>query len=388
MDLIKRKLETAIKSSIKNSQITIIYGLRQVGKTTLIQKILEEHKSNVLKLSGDLKSDREILGEDNLEELVGTLESGQVLFVDEAQRVENIGLVSKYIADNCDVKIILTGSSSFDLANKIKEPLTGRSNEFHLLPLSYFEQKRYAVKHIKQKSLESNLLFGSLPAVFLSNNNEKLLKLNQLSGSYLYKDILDFQDIRNSNKLEDILQVLSNNLGQITSMNNLAQLSEMNRRTLLKYMDLLENNYIVYGLRPYGKRLNRQINTKMKYYFTDLGIRNTYNNFSKIDSRVDKGALFENFIVNEFKKSFSNNNVLFSKFYFYRNYDGQEVDLIITSGKSTYAIEIKYSEKAKARIPNDLPVDDSCYTSVVNRLNFDIEIEVITKRCLDEQTFA
>lgn len=346
--MIKRIIQEAIQTQLEtDNKVVILYGARQVGKTTLVNTILAGKGYDIVKINADEVKYHDVFTSRDLrkmEELVGNKE---VLVVDEAQNIHDIGINIKILHDAKPLlKIILTGSSSFELANKTAEPLTGRKRTFTLFPVSIGE---LAVKltgfEIKER-LSEYLRFGLYPDILNAETvEEKKVRLKELSTSYLYKDVLQLSNIRNSQKIYKLLQLLALQIGSTVSINKLGNSLNMSNDTVERYIDLLEKSYVIYRRTGFSRNLSKEISKMDKIYFYDLGIRNAIlDNFSNIDLRQDAGALWENFIMSERIKynTYSNND---RKSYFWRTYTGAEIDMIEETEGKLLAFEIKYNSK-------------------------------------------
>lgn len=370
---ISRSVEPEIKKWLFKGKILIIYGARQTGKSTLVKKILESYSGQSRYLNGDEKGTKRLFeaAEDavTLKEIVG---NEKIIVIDEAQRIENIGLKLKILVDNYPkIQIIATGSSSFDLANKVSEPLTGRNIQFWLYPLSVRELSNiWSPLDIKTR-LESLLIYGMYPAVInASTLEEKDLVLKQLVNDYLYKDILSLSKIRKRDVLRKFTEAVSLQTGNEVSYNELANLLEISKETAMSYLDILEQGFTLFRLTSFSRNLRQEINRSRKIYFTDTGVRNALmNNVNPLSIRNDIGALWESFVVSEFKKQqywLANTNPL----YFWRTYQQEEVDLVKDRGGKLYAYEIKW-QKPKKRPPKAWRVNypDAAFQSI-SRDNF------------------
>lgn len=347
---IPRTVEKAIKKSLFQGKVLVLYGARQVGKTTLVKKIAEEGGEPYGYLNCD---ELDILSRfqnaDNSEALKQLLGSQKLVVIDEAQRVKNIGLKLKLIVDNYPEKqIIATGSSAFELSNEISEPLTGRSFEFWLFPLSLGEILPLTGRIEMERKLESLLIYGSYPGIYqLESAEAKSQQIKFLAANYLYKDILKFNSLKNSETVLKLLQALALQIGSEVSYNELARLIGVGKQTVAKYIDLLEKAFVVFRLSPYAKNLRKELGKMRKIYFLDLGIRNAIiNNQNPLNLRDDVGKLWENFIIAEKYKQqlgpgFKTN------YYFWRTYDQQEVDLVESKGGNLFGWEIKWQEGKK-----------------------------------------
>jgi len=351
---IPRQIEAKIKANLFKGDIIIVYGARQVGKTTLVKKIMTEFPDLTPKyLNGDEGDVQKKFSEAEtsvaLKRIIG---NSPLIIIDEAQRVRNIGLKLKLLADNFpSQQIIATGSSSFDLANEIKEPLTGRSREFWLYPLSAAEMFPLKDEWEFSRNLEMILTYGSYPKVFeAAGNEEKKIQIEKIAANYLYKDLLKFQSLKNAEIVRKLLEALALQIGSEVSYNELSGLLGISRQTVENYVDILEKAFVIFKITPYSRNLRKAIGKLRKIYFCDLGIRNALiDSLKPFSLRNDIGALWENFVVGEFKKQ---NNFIgnMKNLYFWRTYDGQEVDLAIEKEGKLFGYEIKWT-KAKKRAP-------------------------------------
>ncbi|MCC7301906.1 MAG: ATP-binding protein [Bacteroidia bacterium] len=345
--MINRLIEKKISSRMKDNKALVILGPRQSGKTTLVKQLAENTPKKLLWLNGDEAETREILASPTIARLKNILGNTQLLVIDEAQRIENIGLCIKLVVDNIPgVKVIATGSSSFELANKINEPLTGRKWEFHLLPLSYQEMADYHGKMNENRSLEQRLVFGYFPDVINHPGDEKE-RLKLLADSYLYKDILTWERILKPERLERLVQMLALQTGQEVSFHELGQTCGLNNETVEKYVTLLEKCFIVYRLHSLSRNLRNELKKSRKVYFYDLGLRNAVvNQFNPVELRNDKGALWENFLVTERLKYFYNSGQPCNRF-FWRTLAQQEIDYVEERDGAMHAYEFKWKSGRK-----------------------------------------
>lgn len=350
----------------------LILGARQTGKTTLIKEIQKLYKEPGIYLNCDEPLVQSKLAEINTATWKQIIGKNKIVFIDEAQRIKNIGIKLKLVTDNInDVQLVVTGSSSFELANEINEPLTGRKWEYFLFPICWGELKDHLnfVERINQ--LEQRLIYGLYPEVVMSPGQEMKI-LNTLSGSMLYKDLLSFKGIRKPDLLENLLRALALQVGHEVSFNELSSLLQVDKNTVMTYVNLLEQSYIIFRLRPLSRNLRNEISTSRKIYFYDNGIRNALiANFNPLNLRNDVGALWENFLVSErMKYNHYNNNFLNT--YFWRTHNRQEIDFIEEYGGKMYSYEFKWSSSKIVRFPeaflNSYPVNK---TSIINRENFE-----------------
>lgn len=366
--MIVRELRSRIAEKIGKRKIIVLIGPRQVGKTTLVNSLLKDIP--FLFLDGDDAVVADTLANANTETLKSIIGSYKYVFIDEVQRIPNIGLKLKIIVDQIkDVQVFVSGSSAFDINNVTQEPLTGRKFEYHLYPISWneFEQN---VGYIKaQQQLELRLLYGMYPDVINNFGNEYEV-LKNLVSSYLYKDVLSLAGIRKSDVLEKILQALAFQLGSEVSYNEIAQLVGVDKNTVNTYIDLLEKAFVIFRLNSFSKNLRNEIKANRKIYFYDNGVRNMLiGNFNVLDFRQDKGALWENFLVSERIKQLSYTNSL-AKPYFWRTTSQQEIDYIESNADVISAFEFKWSQIKKTKLPKSF--DEAYHPSfmVVNKDNF------------------
>ncbi len=348
--LIDRSIFTAIKNQLQSEpKIIVIYGPRQSGKTTLIEYLLKKTNEPYLLFNGDDIRTQELFGTADLDRLKKTVGATKLLVIDEAQRITDIGLTLKLLFDSMKIRIIASGSSSFDLANKTNEPLTGRSITFTLYPLSMLEVTLNPLETIPNK-LEEFLRFGLYPkTVILASQTEKESYLNELINNYLYKDILSFETIRKPKKIVDLLSLLALQIGNEVSIQELAQNLSLSKIVVEKYLDLLEKMFIIINIRGFSRNLRKEISKTSKYYFVDLGLRNALiRNFNPLNLRADKGAMFENLCVLEKLKNLLGKGQ-FANLYFWRTYDQKEIDLIEEKEGKLTAFEFKLSPKENKR---------------------------------------
>ena len=373
---IARRLEGAVKASLFQGKIVVVYGARQVGKTTMVKKIADDTGIAYSYLNCDeLDILSRLQNADNSEALKSMMGGKKLVIIDEAQRVKNIGLKLKLMVDNFpDIQIIATGSSSFDLANEIQEPLTGRNFEFWLFPLSLNELFDKNEEIHAERQLESLLIYGSYPDVYqLASNDLKAQRVKNLANNYLYKDVLKFNSLKNSGTLLKLLQALALQIGSEVSYNELANLVGIGKQTVAHYIDLLEKTFVVFRLPPYSGNLRKAIGKLRKIYFLDLGIRNAIiNNQNPLHLRDDIGKLWENFVVAEkYKQQIG----LGSKtdFYFWRTYDKQEVDLVENKAGKLTGWEIKWGDK-NANPPGAWKSYPNTSWKLINKFNYFSEL--------------
>jgi len=345
--MIKRTIEELIHKYLFKNKAIIIYGARQVGKTTLVESLVKNYTQTTLFLNGDDSDIRDILSETSVTKLKPIIGNHKIVVLDEAQRIPETGLVLKIIHDNFkDVQLIATGSSAFELANKIKEPLTGRKFEFYLYPLSFSEMVNHNDFLSEKRLLEHRLIYGYYPDIAINTGDEKKL-LKSLASSYLYKDLLILDQIQKPVLLEKILKALALQIGSEVSYNELAGLLGSDKGTIEKYIDLLEKAYIIFKLNGLNRNVRNEIKKGKKIYFYDNGIRNAVlGNFLPVTSRIDTGPLWENFLISERIKFNTNRDIDFHS-YFWRTTQQQEIDYIEEKENKLFAFEFKWNPNKK-----------------------------------------
>ena len=354
MDYYPRKVMDQVSQSFFKGKAVIIYGARQVGKTTLIRMILKNTaEKDILFLNCDLPDVRDILEKKDLQHFKGLVGDKKVVFIDEAQRVSDIGLTLKILIENFpNSQIIATGSSSFDLANKINEPLTGRKFSFQLYSLSLNEIFSDAnVLEIRRK-LPELLIYGSYPEVVSNSSlDEKRKLITEIAGDSLYKDIMEFQSIKSPGILRDLLKALALQVGSEVSYTELAQLLNIDKKTVESYVNILEKSFIIFRLPPMNRNLRNELKKLRKIYFFDLGVRNAViNNFNPLDSRSDIGQLWENYAIVEMIKQRHYQGIS-ANYYFWKTYHGAEVDFIEEFAGKLSGYEIKWNAKKNVKAP-------------------------------------
>ena len=348
--MIERLTVKSIAKRLHKGKAILLFGARQVGKTTMIEQFLDGQSESVLHISGDEPDIREQFKNITSTQIKNYVGDNKILFIDEAQRIQNIGLTLKLITDKLKhIQVIATGSSTFEMANQMNEPLTGRKFEFTLYPLSFKELVDHNGLIEEKRQLEQRLIYGSYPEIVSSiNDKEELLSL--ISDSYLYKDILMLDTIKRPKLLHNILKALALQIGSEVSFNEIAQLVGADKGTVEKYIHLLEQTFVIFTLPSYSRNIRNELKKSKKIYFYDCGIRNAIiGNFSFVNNRTDIGALWENYLIAERikQKRYKHQK---TEFYFWRTTQQQEIDLIEVDGDSLTAIEFKWNKKAKVKI--------------------------------------
>lgn len=348
----KRTLQKTIEKHLYKGKIIVLYGARQVGKTTLSKIILETSGKKGRYLSGDNPSVVANLSNRNIEELKNYIGSFELVILDEAQRIENIGITLKLLIDNYpEMQIIATGSSSFDLANKISEPLTGRSWVFHLQPLSFLEITNND-RSITTQTLERMLIYGSYPGIWNMSDIDAANALTELSSNYLFKDLLEYETLKKAPLLTKLLQALALQVGHEVSLRELSNLLEVDIKTVERYIFLLEQTFVIYRLPALKRNPRNEVGKLRKIYFTDLGLRNALiRNFNERNLRNDIGALWENFCINE-RVKINDYAEYRPNYYFWRSYSQKEIDLVEEYGGQMYTFEFKWKD-GRTKLPSE-----------------------------------
>lgn len=370
-------LPRALSPIIKNKLISshkgvIIYGARQVGKTTLVNQILQELKLKTLRINADQSRFLDIFSSRDLAKIQGLIEGYEVLFIDEAQRIPDIGINLKIILDNLPfLKVIVTGSSSLDLAGKVSEPLTGRAWTYKLYPMSFFELRKIHNQAELNTQLEERLIFGSYPEIF-SYKGESVRReyLQNLSDTYLYKDLLEMGGLKNSVKIRDLLKLLAFQIGSQVSLSEVGNSLDLSKETIARYLDFLEKSFVIFRLKGLNRNLRKEVSKMDKIYFYDLGVRNVLiDNLKPLKDRNDAGQLWENFLINERLKvlSYTQN---YASIYFWRTYTGAELDYAEEREGKLKGFEFKFGNK-KVRPPASwFSTYQNATFSLVNQENY------------------
>ncbi|MGJ8591491.1 MAG: ATP-binding protein [Aquaticitalea sp.] len=367
--MIDRLIKSSLLAKFGKGKAIILIGPRQVGKTTLINDILKD--KTYLFLDGDDPTVRSLLQNANTEQLKSIIGNYQLVFIDEAQRIENIGLTLKIITDQFkEVQLLVSGSSAFEIKNLTNEPLTGRKWQYYLFPISWEEFENYTGFVKAHQQLEQRLIFGMYPDV-INNLGEESEILQTLTDSYLYKDILAFHNLKKPEVLEKLVRALAFQTGQEVSYNELSQLLGIDKNTVSNYIDILVNSYVVFRLPSFSKNLRNEIKRNQKIYFYDNGIRNAViNDFRPLDSRQDKGALWENFLISERMKKNSYKGIK-AKPYFWRTTSQQEIDYVEVDNNSIQAYEFKWNAKSKVKIPKTFENTYDTKVNIIDCTNFE-----------------
>ncbi len=353
MNYYKRAVLDDFHLKLKPNKVLVLLGARRVGKTQIIKKYLETSKETLLQLNGEDINDARLLEERSVVNYSKLLQNTTLLVIDEAQNIPNIGLILKLIVDTIDgIKVIATGSSMFDLANKLGEPLVGRKNTLYLFPLAQIEFSQFENYKQTTEKLEERLLFGGYPELTQYDSwDEKTVYLKEIINSYLLKDILIFDGIKNADKIYDLLRLIAFQVGSEVSMQELGNQLNLSKNTVSSYLDLLSKVFILFKIEGFSKNLRKEITKSSRWYFYDNGIRNTIiNNFNEIKNRTDVGVLWENYLASERIKK-QHYQKIYKQNYFWRTYDQQELDWLETQAETIAGYEFKWNENRKAKIP-------------------------------------
>lgn len=356
-----------LKTRMNTGKVLMITGPRQVGKTTLAKTLVTELGLTYKYYNGDLQDVRARFADITLANIQSIVENHQVIIIDEAQRIQNIGLILKIIYDEIPGRqIIVTGSSSLELGDTINEPLTGRKLEYHLYPISWAEYEGSVGAFDAKNTLHDRMIYGSYPEVITSKGDEYDILLN-LAESYLYKDIFALVGVRKPQTLQKLTRALAYQIGSEVSLNELANLVGIDKNTVSNYIDLLEKAFVIVPLQPLSRNLRNEISTSRKIYFMDLGIRNMLiNDFKPLHMRQDVGALWENFMFIERLKRNHYNRYRVNA-YFWRTHAQQEIDLIEEKDGGFEAFEFKWKLKRNPKIPK--PFKDAYGTSLLQAIS-------------------
>lgn len=369
---IPQKQLEILRKVIAPNKVVIIYGPRRCGKTTLIEKYLENIKKKFLFVSGEDITIQGYLSSGSIEKLKDFVGNNELLVIDEAQKIKDIGQNLKLIIDHIKgLEVIATGSSSFDLARHVGEPLTGRKYTLKMYPLAQMELAKIENLAQTEANLEKRLIYGSYPEVVLLNDDrERQRYLKEIVGSYLCKDILELDGIRHSDKIVRLLQLLAFQICGEVSFAEIGTQLGMSKNTVERYLDLLEKAFVIYRLTGFSRNLRKEISKNPRYYFYDVGIRNALiNNFNPIEMRNDEGLLWENYIISERMKKQEYSGIS-SNNYFWRTYDRKEVDLVEEREGKIFGYEIKWGGK-KGKPPKIwLDTYENAVYEVINRENY------------------
>lgn len=373
MTMIPRALSQTITEKLTSSNKgVVVYGARQVGKTTLANEIIKNFGLKTLTINGDQSRFLDILSSRSLEKIQSLVEGYELLFVDEAQRIPEIGTALKIILDSIpSIKVLVTGSSSLDLASKVSEPLTGRVWSYHLYPISFSELANNHNQVELDTDLEERLIYGSYPEIFsIPGNDQKREYLQNLSDAYLYKDLIAFGGMKNSSKIRDLLKLLSFQIGSQVSLTEIGSSLGMGKDTVARYIDLLEKSFVIFRLKGLSRNLRKEVAKMDKIYFYDLGVRNMLiDNLKGLRDRSDNGQLWENFIISERMKLLAYKQD-YAATYFWRTYTGAELDYVEDKDGRLYGFEFKIGNKTDKVPQSWLKAYPNSKYLCVNRENY------------------
>lgn len=367
--VIRRTIQAHIEKKLFKQKVIIVYGARRVGKTTLLSSLRGQYEKESVYYNCDEPDIRRSLTEVTSTELKSLIGKRKIIFIDEAQRVKNIGITLKLIVDNFpQIQVVATGSSSFDLSNEVVEPLTGRKYEFYLFPFSLRELGQIYSPLEINRLLEKRIIKGMYPEVVLKEEEDEEI-LKEISRSYLYKDILQYQNLKNPEMLEKLLQALALQVGSEVSYNELGSLLGVDKKTVQRYVEILEKAFIIFRLRPYSRNLRKELSKLRKIYFFDTGVRNAIiNNLNPLDLRQDTGSLWENFLIAERIKQ--NLNLGQGKnIYFWRTGD-KEIDYLEEEGEKLSGFEFKWRKEKVKKPKLFLETHPKSKFQLINRENY------------------
>lgn len=345
-----RLIESHIEESLFRGKVVIIYGPRQAGKTTLTKQLIEKYKAKIpsLYLNCEMLSIRQQLSKEEPYLIKNNLGNAKFVVLDEAQKISNIGTILKLMVDTFpEIQIIATGSSSFEIGRKTFEPLTGRVDRFTLYPLAIEELLQKENRFEITSKLEKIIRFGLYPEIYHLSEQRAISRLNEIATDYLYKDVLAFEGLKKSSLIVNLLQLLALQIGSQVSYNELANNLGVSRLLVQKYIDILEQSFVIFTLRAFSRNLRKEIAKSVKIYFYDVGIRNSLiQNFNSLELRDDIGGLWENLCILE-RLKYNQHHRIFANYYFWRTYDQQEIDFIEERGGRLHGYEFTYGSKKK-----------------------------------------
>lgn len=370
--MIERSIEADILDRINDNKSIILLGPRQCGKTTLLKSIAGKSGKPFIWFNGDNPADARLLENSTVDRLKSIIGKNEIIIIDEAQDIPNIGktikLIIDYIGNVCPV---ISGSSSFELSNELNEPLTGRKYEYQLFPMAFKELVGYADIRTELQQVEQRLIFGSYPEIIINSGREKEL-LNLLATSYLYKDIFKFGNIRKPSELEKIVQLLAWQVGNEVNISEVAKSAGTTSETVERYIDILEKAFVVFRLPAFARNVRNEIKKNKKIFFYDNGIRNAViGNYSYLTNRNDVGALWENYLVSE-RRKLNFYNRFYGQTYFWRTQQQQEIDYLEEIDGKISAYEFKWNPNKKSSFPLTFTKNyQPAYTEIIHRENFE-----------------
>ena len=373
---VEREISSSIEKDFFKGKVIVILGARQVGKSTLISMLPTCNANKTLWLDGENADVQQLFKNINSERLKQIAGDHKIVVIDEAQKIDGIGSILKLFADHCkEIQVIASGSSAFELRNSLNEPLTGRKFEFSLFPLSFQEMVHHTSLLEEIRQLPQRLIYGYYPEI-VTHPQEAERRLRFLSESYLYKDIFLFKGLKKPEKMLELLKLLAWQIGSEVNYNELSKNLKLDNQTVESYIEMLVQAFVIYKLPGYHTNHRTELKKSKKIYFNDLGIRNALiNDFRPIEIRNDAGALFENFIINELRKQ-NEYNQIHANFYFWRNIDQREIDVVLDKNGVLRTIEIKWNGTKSPRLTKSFTnlYGETKFT-VINRDNFFEEID-------------
>jgi len=373
---VEREISSSIEKDFFKGKVFVVLGARQVGKSTLISMLPTCNANKTLWLDGENADVQQLFKNINSERLKQIAGDHKIVVIDEAQKIDGIGSILKLFADYCkDIQVIASGSSAFELRNSLNEPLTGRKFEFSLFPLSFQEMVHHTSLLEEIRQLPQRLIYGYYPEI-VTHPQEAERRLRFLSESYLYKDIFLFKGLKKPEKMLELLKLLAWQIGSEVNYNELSKNLKLDNQTVESYIEMLVQAFVIYKLPAYHSNHRTELKKSKKIYFNDLGIRNALiNDFRPIEIRNDAGALFENFVINEFRKQ-NEYEEIHANFYFWRNIDQREIDLILEKNGELKTVEIKWNTIKTPRLTKSFTnlYGETKFT-VINRDNFFEEID-------------
>lgn len=372
MEIKERELSIRIQKKLQSGKVLMLLGARRVGKTMLVNELLKEVDEPFLYLNGEDINVHDQLANRSVENYKQIIGSYKLLYIDEARKIPEIGIKLKLMVDEiAGLKIIITGSSSFDINKNVGEPLTGRKYTFHLFPFSESEYDQSETKINKLQKVKERLVFGNYPElIHIPDKDDKRDYLNEMISSYLLKDILVYENIKNSQKIFNLLRLIAFQLGGEVSLQEIGKQLGISKNTVEKYLDLLSKVFILHKVEGFSRNLRKEITKNSRWYFIDNGIRNAViANFNPLDSRNDIGILWENYLISE-RLKFQEYNGISSNNYFWRTYEQQEIDWVEERDGSLFGYELKW-KKSDAKTPSQWKkaYPDSSFM-VINQDNF------------------
>lgn len=371
-----RDMEQIIEKWLFRGKVIVLYGPRQVGKTTLAKTLLNKYGNQEAYFNCEIPSTREALSSKEPSQLKRVIGGAKIIVLDEAQHVPEIGLILKILIDTFpELQIITTGSSSFELADRTSEPLTGRALTFTLFPFSYHELSQAYTSTELKAQLAYWLRFGTYPEIALASESDARMLLDDITQRYLYKDVLEFENIRHADIIQKMLQMLAFQVGNEVSLQEIGNTLNLHHQTVLKYIDLLEKAFVIFRLSPFSRNLRKEITKKQKIYFFDLGIRNSLiQQLQPIEVRNDIGALWENFLIIERYKFLQRESIRPNR-YFWRTYDQQEVDYLEEMDGKLSGYEFKWKLKKRKTPPAFVQAYPEASLEWIDRQNFEAFIQ-------------